>query len=262
MRSKARIKNHPLHPILVSFPIALFTGAFLLDLIAFFNFDSSFKQAAVYAEIGGIISAPLAAIAGVIDYHFTVPPHSSAKKRATKHAFINTAMYIVFVVAFVLRTYTLTEFVYIVALELLGLALIGIAAWLGGTLIVRNQIGIDHRYAEAGKWREETIRTKDNRVELHSLDSLHLNQMKLLRVNGERIVIARTEKGIVAFSDHCTHRGGSLADGVMICSTVQCPWHGSQFDVETGQVKAGPASITIKTYKISVEGGSLFLILD
>lgn len=247
--------------MLVSFPIALFTGVFLLDLIAFFNFDESFRRAAVYAEIGGLISAPLASIAGIIDYHYSVPPNSSAKNRATKHAFTNTAMFLVYVAAFVLRTYFNTPFFYIVLLESVGLVLIGIAAWLGGTLIVRNQIGIDHRYAEAGKWKEETITSDENKIPLHHLDELHLNQMKLLRINGQRIVVARTENGIVAFDDHCTHRGGSLADGVLICSTVQCPWHGSQFNVETGQVKCGPAFSSIKTYDVTEESGNYFLHL-
>jgi nitrite reductase/ring-hydroxylating ferredoxin subunit len=54
----------------------------------------------------------------------------------------------------------------------------------------------------------------------------------------------------VAFDDRCTHRGGSLAGGAMICETVQCPWHGSQFNVETGAVMAGPAEAQIQVYQI------------
>jgi nitrite reductase/ring-hydroxylating ferredoxin subunit len=42
-------------------------------------------------------------------------------------------------------------------------------------------------------------------------------------------VLARTEEGYVAFDDRCTHKGGSLAAGVMVWGTVQCLWHGSQF---------------------------------
>jgi nitrite reductase/ring-hydroxylating ferredoxin subunit len=64
--------------------------------------------------------------------------------------------------------------------------------------------------------------------------------MKLIHAGKKRILISRTEKGYVALHDHCTHRGGSLAGGAMICETVQCPWHDSQFDVNAGVVKAGP----------------------
>ena len=73
-------------------------------------------------------------------------------------------------------------------------------------------------------------------------DELKVNQMKLVHLNEKRIVVCKTEKGYSAFDDHCTHRGGSLAAGSLICGTVQCPWHGSQFDVFSGDVTAGPAT--------------------
>lgn len=85
--------------------------------------------------------------------------------------------------------------------------------------------------------------------------------MKLLRVGDKRIVLARTESGYVAFDDRCTHRGGSLAGGVMVCGTVQCLWHGSQFDVSTGKVKAGPAQDGIAVYRVQEEGGDVRLVI-
>jgi nitrite reductase/ring-hydroxylating ferredoxin subunit len=86
--------------------------------------------------------------------------------------------------------------------------------------------------------------------------------MKLLLVGDRRIVLARTEQGYRAFQDACTHKGGSLADGALICGTVQCPWHGSQFDVTTGEVKAGPAEQPIETYPVTPEGGRILLRLS
>jgi len=85
--------------------------------------------------------------------------------------------------------------------------------------------------------------------------------MKLLRVGDKRVVLARTETGYVAFDDRCTHRGGSLAGGVMVCGTVQCLWHGSQFDVSTGKVKAGPASKEIAVYRVEEKDGDVRLVL-
>jgi nitrite reductase/ring-hydroxylating ferredoxin subunit len=47
----------------------------------------------------------------------------------------------------------------------------------------------------------------------------------------------------------------------MVCGTVQCLWHGSQFDVSTGAVKAGPAKKKIAGYRVEEEGGEVRLIL-
>ncbi len=85
--------------------------------------------------------------------------------------------------------------------------------------------------------------------------------MKLLHINDKRIVIGRTENGYVAFNDYCTHKGGSLAGGAMMCGTVQCPWHGSQFDVNTGKVTAGPADEPISVYAVSVKEGKVFITI-
>jgi nitrite reductase/ring-hydroxylating ferredoxin subunit len=121
---------------------------------------------------------------------------------------------------------------------------------------------VDHRYAGAGKWKEETIETRANApVAVAKAEELKVDQMKLLRVGDRRIVLARTEQGYVAFDDRCTHRGGSLAGGSMICGTVQCPWHGSQFDVRTGAVRAGPADRAIETYRVEQQADDIRLVL-
>jgi nitrite reductase/ring-hydroxylating ferredoxin subunit len=130
---------------------------------------------------------------------------------------------------------------------------------MGGVLAFRNQIGVDHRYAQAGKWKQERYATAERRVTVARADELKPNQMKLLEVDSRRIVLARTEDGYVAFEDRCPHRGGSLAGGAMMCGTVQCPWHGSQFDVRSGALRAGPADRGIATYTVDVSGNDVRL---
>lgn len=150
----------------------------------------------------------------------------------------------------------------VLGIEAIGLAVLGAGAYMGGTLVTRNLIGVDHRYAQAGKWIDESVaaRTKEA-ITVASRDELKVDQMKLLRVGDRRIVLARTEDGYVAFDDRCTHKGGSLAGGVMVCGTVQCLWHGSQFDAATGKVKAGPAKKQINVYKVKEEGDVVRLVL-
>src|SRR4051812_20300064 len=120
MRSKAHIKGHPLHPILVAFPIAFFIGAFLSDIIFVFTDRIFFSQMAKYLEAGGILFAFLAAIPGAIDYFASVPPDSSAMKRATKHAVLNTAMLFIFMMALLFRRNPEINFYIILVLELSG----------------------------------------------------------------------------------------------------------------------------------------------
>jgi len=261
MKSTAQINSHPLHPILVAFPIAFYTGTLVFDILAVVN-DTAFLHTAYYLNLAGILTAVIAAVPGVIDFYKTVPPKSSAKKRGARHGILNSSALLLFVVAFLLRNKEeMPNQTLLIVLEAVAFIITLIAGWMGGTLVYRNQIGVDIRYAGAGKWKEQKIEAVDGEIEVGTTDELELNQMKLLHISGRRIVIARTEEGFVAFSDYCTHRGGSLAGGSMMCGTVQCPWHGSQFDVKDGTVKAGPAKMPIATYPLKETNGRLYLLL-
>jgi len=261
MRSKANIKSHPLHPILICFPLAFFIGSFVFDILFLFNQNPSFQSTAYHLNIAGVIGAVLAAVPGFVDFLYTVPPESSAKKRAAKHGLLNTGNLLLFVAIVLLKRNTILDYKILVAMEAFGVVILFVAGWLGGTLVYRNQIGVDPRYADAGKWNEEYISTNDDLVKVAAANELKLNQMKLVHAGSKRIVIARSEEGYVAFSDHCTHKGGSLAGGAMICGTVQCPWHGSQFNVHDGSVSAGPAKKSIETYNVEERDGAVFLHL-
>ena len=261
MKSRANFKGHPLHPILVSFPIAFYTGTLLFDILAK-TYSPEFLFTAYNLEITALASAALAAIPGIIDYIYTVPPHSTAKKRGGKHGLTNVAVMIFFAAALIYRANNEVPNINIlIALEGAGWILLLFAGWMGGTLVIRNQIGVDPRCADAGKWKEEYLKASKDEIEVGCISDLKVNQMKLVHIGKKRVVIARSEEVYVAFDDHCTHRGGSLAGGAMICGTVQCPWHGSQFSVNDGSVKAGPAKTPIVTYPLREENGKLFLTL-
>lgn len=262
MRSKASIKGHSLHPMLVSFPIAFFTGAFVFDLIRWFTGNNFYSQVAVALTIAGIISALLAAVPGIIDFLYTVPPKSSGKKRAVQHGVANVCVLLIFTAALLYRRGNEDASInMLLLLEGAGIILLVIAGWMGGTLVGRNQIGVDHRFADAGKWKEVHLPAENGRVEIVGFGELKTDQMMLVHVEDKRIVVARTENGFAAFDDHCPHRGGSLAGGALICGTVQCPWHGSQFDVHSGAPKAGPAKTGIPVYALQMAGGKLYLQL-
>jgi nitrite reductase/ring-hydroxylating ferredoxin subunit/uncharacterized membrane protein len=260
MRSRASFKSHPIHPMLVAFPVAFFSGTLIFDILSLLFNNPGFWKTASQMEIAGIVSAVFAAVPGLIDYFGTIPPGSSAKKRGARHGLLNTLHLLIFLSAWLARE-DINKFI-VVGMEFIGVIVLSIAGWLGGTLVYRNQIGVDPRYANKGKWKEIHLDNGPGPFEAAAMNELGIDQMKLVHIGHKRIVIGRTKDGYVAFDDHCSHRGGSLAGGTMICGIVQCPWHGSQFDVTTGEVKAGPAAERIATYKITEQGGKILLSLS
>jgi nitrite reductase/ring-hydroxylating ferredoxin subunit/uncharacterized membrane protein len=236
--------------MLIPFPFAFLSGGWGFRVAAAISGNDDLKTVSKYLVPAGLVAGLVAAVPGLVDYLGSVPPQSSAKERATKHALLNVTSLALFAAGWLAgrkRDNALP-----LALHSVGTATLCVAGWMGGTLAYRNQIGVDHRYANAGKWQEEQAADKPDALEEVS-HNLAINQMKLVHVGGKRIAIGRTGKGYVAFQDRCTHKGGPLSDGVMMCGTVQCPWHGSQFDVHTGEVKAGPAEKNIETYDVHTE---------
>jgi nitrite reductase/ring-hydroxylating ferredoxin subunit/uncharacterized membrane protein len=249
MRSQASIKGHPIHPMLIVYPFAFLTGAFGFSLASRALRNREMQTVPSYLIPTGVAAGLIAAVPGAVDYFQSVPPQSSAKERATRHALLNVSAMGLFTASWLLGRHR-TRATLPLVLQALGTAAMSVAGYMGGTLVYRNQIGVDHRYANAGKWQEESREHTESRALVSAAAPLEINQMKLVHADGERIAVARTERGYAAFQDRCTHKGGPLSDGALICSTVQCPWHGSQFDVHTGEVQCGPAEEKIATYPI------------
>ena len=262
MRSTAHVKAHPLHPALIPFPFAFLTGALLFDLAAALLDAPVFATTASHLTAAGIVSGLVAAVPGAIDYWYAVPPDSSAQTRARTHGLLNVGALLLFGVAWLLRPEGQGAGLVVLGLELVGAALLAYSGSLGGTLVTRNMISVDHRYADAGKWQDVTVRGPAGEpIDVGAVGDLVADQMKLLRVGDRRIALARTTDGYVAFDDRCSHRGGSLAGSVMIGGVVQCLWHGSQFDGRTGKALCGPAKRGIGTYTVRESNGRILLEL-
>jgi nitrite reductase/ring-hydroxylating ferredoxin subunit/uncharacterized membrane protein len=235
--------------MLIVYPFAFLTGAFGFSLAAAASRKRDLRTVADYLIPTGIGAGLVAAAPGIVDYFTVVPPNSSGKERATKHALLNVTGLGLFAASWLLGRAGSRRALPLI-LQGAGSAAMSVAGYMGGTLVYRNQIGVDHRYANAGKWQEESHDLGDTAALTTSARGLEVNQMKLVHVGGQRVAVARTERGHAAFQDRCTHKGGPLSDGALMCGTVQCPWHGSQFDVHTGEVKCGPARERIATYDL------------
>jgi chlorite dismutase len=70
----------------------------------------------------------------------------------------------------------------------------------------------------------------------------------------DAIALFNVDGTYYAVSDRCTHGRASLSEGSVDGCTLNCPWHGGQFDVRTGEPMGGPVRVAVRTYVVKVEG--------
>lgn len=76
-------------------------------------------------------------------------------------------------------------------------------------------------------------------------------------VDDRTVAIANVGGTLYAFDDVCTHAHCSLSEGELEGTAIECPCHGSRFDVTTGEVLDGPAADPLETFEVREEGGEL-----
>lgn len=141
-RSTARLMDHPIHPMLVPFPIAFFIGALLADL-AYLKTDGPFwATAAAWLLGGGLVGATLAALAGLTD--FLGDSRIRALGDAWQHMLANVAAVVIELINLALRwghpeAALPSPGVYLSGAAVLLLAFSG---WKGGNLVFRHRVGV------------------------------------------------------------------------------------------------------------------------
>ena len=75
-----------------------------------------------------------------------------------------------------------------------------------------------------------------------------------VEVEGRGIALFNLGGAVYALDNDCTHMGGPLSQGFVREGEVECPWHGSRFDIKTGEVTSSPASEDVPTYRVRVTG--------
>lgn len=81
-------------------------------------------------------------------------------------------------------------------------------------------------------------------------------------VEGHRVAVFRIGGDFYVIGDRCSHADASLAEGELFDYDVECPRHGSEFDVRTGRPASLPATRPVPTYEVRVDEGSLMISLD
>ena len=88
-----------------------------------------------------------------------------------------------------------------------------------------------------------------------------LNEGRLLKVehNGKQIVLSMINGKIYAMDSVCSHEGGPLEEGTIDGYEIECPWHGSRFDVRTGEVTNPPADTPQSIYEVKMEANDILI---
>lgn len=81
-------------------------------------------------------------------------------------------------------------------------------------------------------------------------------------LNDHRIAIFLVDGGLFALGDRCSHAEASLSEGEIFGTEVECPRHGSAFDLSTGEPLSLPATKPVPTYRVWSESGEVFLAVD
>jgi len=83
--------------------------------------------------------------------------------------------------------------------------------------------------------------------------------MKVVDLASETVCIVNVEGNYYAIGNVCTHVGGPLNEGTLEGYEVECPWHGSKFDVRTGEAIKPPARQAVPKYEVKVEENNILV---
>lgn len=145
MESKAKIVGHPAHPIMIVFPLGLLATSAIFDVVYLLTDNSTFALVSYWMIVSGILGGLAAAAPGWIDW-FAIPGGTRAKRVGLVHGLGNVAVLVLFAGSWLLRRsvpgYEPSTLALILSFVAFGLA--GFTGWLGGELVDRLGVGVDH----------------------------------------------------------------------------------------------------------------------
>lgn len=144
MESKAKAFGHPIHPMLIVFPLGLFITAIISDIIYLINHVAFFPVVSYYNIAGGIIGGLLAAVFGFRDW-LAIPTDTRAKRIGLFHGLGNVVLVVLFLISWLIRRDDPNFVPSTLALifSFAGILLGTLTAWLGGELVYRLDVAVD-----------------------------------------------------------------------------------------------------------------------
>jgi uncharacterized membrane protein len=141
MHSRASIAGHPIHPMLIAFPIGLWVFSFVADIIYLAGGDATWADVAYYTMAGGLVGALAAAIPGAIDLFSITTGH--VRRIGLMHMAINLVVVLLYAINLGMRTAGDLGAVAPVWLSGFAIALLGVSGWLGGAMVYEHGVGVE-----------------------------------------------------------------------------------------------------------------------
>lgn len=143
MESRVKLAGHPIHPMLIVFPLGLLGTAVVFDVVGLVSDNSIWAHLSYYMIGAGVVTGLLAAVFGAIDY-FAIPTGTRARYIGTLHGVGNVLVVALFAASWLLRRpEPATPGAAPLLFSFLGLALAVATGWLGGELVDRLGVGVD-----------------------------------------------------------------------------------------------------------------------
>lgn len=143
MNSRAKLLGHPIHPMLVVFPLGLLVTSLIFDIIYLGTGDGVWTNTAEYLIGAGVLGGLVAAVPGLIDW-LSIPDGTRAKAIGLWHGIGNLVVVILFIINWFVRLPSpSTTGAGPIVLSFIGIGIGAVTAWLGGELVDRLGIGVD-----------------------------------------------------------------------------------------------------------------------
>lgn len=220
--------GHPLHAVLTDVPIGSWTAAAVLDLLEENTGSKSIRRGADAAITVGLLGASAAAVTGLADW--SKIGGGRPRRIGLAHGLLNASATVCYLTSLCFRLGGARRAGR--QLAYLGYIVSSVAAHLGGHLVYKEKLGVDHT---------ADFSPPDDFVPVLAEADLPDGQLRRVDVNGVPVLLVRKGARIHAIAERCAHLGGPLSEGRLEGFAVRCPWHGSCFSLEDGRVLEGPS---------------------
>jgi len=141
MQGKAKLLGHPIHQMLIVFPLGLLATSVVFDIVRLATGNPFWAQISYWMIASGLVGGALAAVFGLVDF-LSIPKETRARRIGAIHGIGNVVVMVLFGLSFLLRNQDIAS-VAPIGLSIAGAGLALVTGWLGGELVDRLAVGVD-----------------------------------------------------------------------------------------------------------------------